>query len=767
MDSPAKHFLFALFLMFALVSPFFVQNDFLHLKDLLQFSPFAGKYVLGDGEAYVNMFQNLSVKNLSFKDFLSLSMNFEGYIMLWAFILSKQALGIGLTIFFGGFIPLAIVGFVVYELIMLPDIDLGRIGVGKWIVAPVTCFFYKIMSRVWEDGMGHRRFMHSIFAFLACFFLNIVAAFFLAKTVFYYFNPGIEHAPSFFFLLFFLFYEGYLILYTVLYLAHILADTLTYTGVPIFYPIPLTVHGSVKPALIILCAIPAAFLAKPFIPNLQVDPLQVSFYSLYFALASVFASWIVLTPYRNFKDFLASRKKSGASAPLSRLRGRGSVDENYTFNIRGDDEFLKMFDASPVLTMKGLEHDIVLAERKGDMKTFKFYSRLYAMGVKMLKRDEYDTSLFETFMQEHGISWEAGASQAPQIEREVPKTEPRVEERMSRPEPVPGEGVPKPEPPAAPGSENTVKSETVQEVEQKVEEKCRTSFDDLVSLKVFEDVVGLREAKEEIVWKFLVPILYPEKAGGRKPGGGMLLYGPPGTGKTEIARVLEKVCEENGIKFIPASPRSINRPLNGMSEKQIAQLFSEARSAPNGAIIFIDEADALLGMRGLLDPNWSFNLISQFLQEMDGLNTRCERIFVIACTNKPWNVDPAVTRPGRLSKRVYIPPPNYSERKELFKLFLKDKKVGEIDFDRLAYLTSSEAGVYSGADIMQICDEARVLAEKRGSNSITMKDLEEAIEKTAPSIPPKLLDAYEEYEKEYSGKKPPTEAQASNKTMYG
>jgi transitional endoplasmic reticulum ATPase len=766
MDSPAKHFLFALFLMLALVSPFFVPNDFLHLKDLLQFSPFAGKYVLGDGEAYVNMFQNLSVKNLSFKDFLSLSMNFEGYIMLWAFMLSKQALGIALTIFFGGFIPLAIVGFVVYELLMLPDIDLGRIGVGKWIVAPVTCFFYKIMSKVWKDGMGHRRFMHSVFAFLACFFLNIVAAFFLAKTVFYYFNPGIENAPSFFFLLFFLFYEGYLILYTVLYLAHILADTLTYTGVPIFYPVPLTVHGSVKPALIILCAIPAAFLAKPFLPNLQVDPLQVSFYSLYFALASVFASWIVLTPYRNFKDFLASRKKSGASASFPRFRGRGSVNENYTFNIRGDDEFLKMFDASPILTMEGLEHDIVLAERKGDMRTFKFYGRLYAMGVKMLKRDEYDSSLFEAFMQEHGISGEAGASQAPQIEREVPKPEPRVEERVSRPEPVPEEGVSKP--PAALGSENTVKSETVQGVEQKVEEKRRTSFDDLVSLKVFEDVVGLREAKEEIVWKFLVPALYPEKAGGRKPGGGMLLYGPPGTGKTEIARVLEKVCEENGIKFIPASPRSINRPLNGMSEKQIAQLFSEARSASNGAIIFIDEADALLGMRGLLDPNWSFNLISQFLQEMDGLNTRCERIFVIACTNKPWNVDPAVTRPGRLSKRVYIPPPNYEERKELFKLFLRDKKVGEVDLDRLAYLTSPEAGMYSGADIMQICDEARVLAEKRGSDIITMKDLEEAVERITPSISPKILDAYEEYERGHrSRKKVSAKAPIADRTMYG
>jgi transitional endoplasmic reticulum ATPase len=425
-----------------------------------------------------------------------------------------------------------------------------------------------------------------------------------------------------------------------------------------------------------------------------------------------------------------------------------------------------MFDASPVLTMKGLEHDIVLAERKGDMRTFKFYGRLYAMGVKMLKRGEYDTSLFEAFMQEHGISGEAGASQAPQIEGEVPKPEPRVEERVSRPEPVPEEGVPKP--PAALGSENTVKSETVQGVEQKVEEKRRTSFDDLVSLKVFEDVVGLREAKEEIVWKFLVPILYPEKAGGRKPGGGMLLYGPPGTGKTEIARVLEKVCEENGIKFIPASPRSINRPLNGMSEKQIAQLFSEARSASNGAIIFIDEADALLGMRGLLDPNWSFNLISQFLQEMDGLNTRCERIFVIACTNKPWNVDPAVTRPGRLSKRVYIPPPNYEERKELFKLFLRDKKVGEVDLDRLAHLTSPDVGVYSGADIMQICDEAQILAEKRGSDIITMKDLEEAVERITPSISPKILDAYKEYERGHgSRKKVSIKAPIADRTMYG
>jgi SpoVK/Ycf46/Vps4 family AAA+-type ATPase len=511
----------------------------------------------------------------------------------------------------------------------------------------------------------------------------------------------------------------------------------------------------VKPALIILCAIPAAFLAKPFLPNLQVDPMQVSFYSLYFALASVFASWIVLTPYRNFKDFLASRKKKTTiSTSFPRFRGRGSVNENYTFNIRSDDEFLKMFDASPILTMKGLEHDIVLAERKGDMRTFKFYSRLYAMGVEILRHDEYDVSGFEKFMQEHGIRGEAGASWSPPIEMRTPRPEPPAEEKP-----------PMPEAPAKSAADRRM--EAVQEVEQKVEERHGTSFEDLVSLKVFDGVVGLREAKEEIVWKFLVPALYPEKAGGRKPGGGMLLYGPPGTGKTELARVLKEVCEENGIKFVHVSPASVNKPYHGQSEAEIAKVFSEARSASNGAIIFIDEADALLGMRGESDPNWSYNELSQFLQEMDGLNTRCERIFVIACTNKPWNVDPAATRPGRLSKRVYIPPPNYEERKELFKLFLKDKKVGEIDFDRLAYLTSSEAGVYSGADIMQICDEARVLAEKRGSNTITMKDLEEAIEKTAPSIPPKLLDAYEEYEKEYSGKKPPTEAPASNKTMYG
>jgi SpoVK/Ycf46/Vps4 family AAA+-type ATPase/membrane-bound metal-dependent hydrolase YbcI (DUF457 family) len=756
MDSPAKHFLFALFLMFALVSPFLVQNDFLHLKSLLQFSPFAGKYVLGDGEAYGNSVQSLLFsRNFSFQEFLSLSVNFEGYIMCWAFMLSQyQPSFLGLMIFFGGFIPLAIIGFIVYELLMLPDIDLGGIGWRKWIVAPVTCFFYKIMSKVWGDGMKHRRFMHSIFAFLACFFLNIVAAFFLLKIASYYFNPKADYMTFFYFFTFFMSYECYLILYTVLYLAHILADTLTYTGVPVFYPIPLTVHGSVKPALIILCAIPAAFLAKPFLPNLQVDPMQVSFYSLYFALASVFASWVVLTPYRNFKDFLTSRKKSGASASFPRFRGRGSVNENYTFNIRSDDEFLKMFDASPILTMKGLEHDIVLAERKGDMRTFKFYSRLYAMGVEILRHDEYDVSGFEKFMQEHGIRGEAGASWSPPIERRTPKPEPPAEEKPSMPE-------------APAKSASDRRMEAVQEVEQKVEERHGTSFKDLVSLKVFDGVVGLREAKEEIVWKFLVPALYPEKAGGRKPGGGMLLYGPPGTGKTELARVLKEVCEENGIKFVHVSPASVNKPYHGQSEAEIAKVFSEARSASNGAIVFIDEADALLGMRGESDPNWSYNELSQFLQEMDGLNTRCERIFVIACTNKPWNVDPAATRPGRLSKRVYIPPPNYSERKELFKLFLKDKKASGIDFDRLAYLTSSEAGVYSGADIMQICEEARVLAEKRGSNTITMKDLEEAIEKTAPSIPPKLLDAYEEYEKEYSGKKPPTEAPVSNKTMYG
>jgi len=738
MDSSVEYFLFAVFLASALVSVSLVHGDPLNLGCFLQFSPFAGKYVLEDGKVYFGRIQNLLSKDFSFTDFFSFSLNFEGHIMFWASLLGQPLMLCGLMVCWPLFVLLF---FVVDALLNLPDVDFEKIGWEEWIASPLTCFLSKVIEKVWNNKTAFKKFLHSIFYYIICLFLNIVVAYFLFKMFSYYLNPGVNAIAMFFLSIFFIVYEFNLFVYAVLYLSHIVFDTLAYGGSQLLYPIPLTLYGSMKPAMIILCATPATFLLKPFFPNLQMNLMQTLYYSLYIALASVFASWLVFTPYLNIKNFLASRKKSSEFVPRTgSRRRRRELDESYTLNITSEEEFLKMFELDPFPTMKGLKHDIVLAEKKNDWKTFDLYSRFYVIRLLRMRDEGLDTRSFEGFVWDHGFGrnialWNGRSKNS----ETVYKT-------------------------------STVKSESKETVQEKMredEERRRRMFEDLVSLKVFDGVVGLREAKEEIVWKFLVPALYPEKAGGRKPGGGILLYGPPGTGKTELARVLKEVCEENGIKFVHVSPASVNKPYHGQSEAEIAKVFSEARSASNGAIVFIDEADALLGMRGESDPNWSYNELSQFLQEMDGLNTRCEKIFVIACTNKPWNVDPAATRPGRLSKRVYIPPPNYSERKELFKLFLKDKKAGEIDFDRLAYLTSSEAGVYSGADIMQICDEARVLAEKRGSNTITMEDLEEAIEKTAPSIPPKLLDAYEEYESGYSGKKPPTQAPASNKTIYG
>ncbi|MEM2189277.1 MAG: ATP-binding protein, partial [Nitrososphaerota archaeon] len=298
----------------------------------------------------------------------------------------------------------------------------------------------------------------------------------------------------------------------------------------------------------------------------------------------------------------------------------------------------------------------------------------------------------------------------------------------------------------APAAQKTPAAQPTAQQELDARSRRERLFEEIASLRIFDNVVGLREAKEAIAWKFLIPLLFPEKAPGVEPRLGVLLYGPPGVGKSELARSLANVCERLGIQVLTLRPTDVDKPLVGLGEKSVARTFEAARRMPT--VVIIDEALTVIGRRQPSESRVHQGPFETFLQELDSaMSDRSMRILIVACTNRPDLLDDAALRPGRIGEKIYVPPPGREERKALFRLFLSGKPVsGEIDYDRLADLTeASQVGYYSGDDIRAICQDALVEAYKRGREAITMEDLEAAASKRAPSISHTFLSFYEEF----------------------
>ena len=196
---------------------------------------------------------------------------------------------------------------------------------------------------------------------------------------------------------------------------------------------------------------------------------------------------------------------------------------------------------------------------------------------------------------------------------------------------------------------------------------------------------------------------------------GLLLYGAAGTGKTAIVRAL---AGEAKINLVIGKIHEIVDMYTGNTEKNLHNLFEEARkNAPS--ILFIDELDGLGTKRSGLGNEGTAAVmrlaINTFLQEMDGLDSNKDNLFVIGASNQPWAIDEALKRSGRFETTIYIRPPNYKERKQMFKYYLAGKPLGRINYDRLSRATMG----YSGADIKKICGEATIRAIK--ADSLTNK----------------------------------------------
>lgn len=262
----------------------------------------------------------------------------------------------------------------------------------------------------------------------------------------------------------------------------------------------------------------------------------------------------------------------------------------------------------------------------------------------------------------------------------------------------------------------------------------------------FADVAGLEHVKEEIRLKMIYPFTHPEAAERFRirRGGGVLLFGPPGTGKTMLGRA---VAGEIEAAFFTVKPSEIMSKWVGEAEQNIAELFRTARTHER-SIIFIDEIEAVAPARTDSGSSVMQRVVPQILAELDGFESAdANPMLFLGATNKPWNLDPAIMRPGRFDDRIYVSLPDQPARRKILELNLTGRPCSDdVDVDQLAQRLDG----YSGADIKNICEEAAQQGFLAAVNDgdevpITMAGLEQAATDTKPSVLPQDLKRFDSF----------------------
>ena len=237
----------------------------------------------------------------------------------------------------------------------------------------------------------------------------------------------------------------------------------------------------------------------------------------------------------------------------------------------------------------------------------------------------------------------------------------------------------------------------------------------------WQDIAGVDEAKAELqeIVEFLRDPEQFRKLGAQVPKG-ILLHGPPGTGKTLLAKA---VAHESGAQFFAQSAASFVEMFAGLGAARIRKLFAVAREH-EPAIIFIDELDAVGGRRGMDISGEKDQTLNQLLVEMDGFASR-GRLVVIAASNLLEKLDPALLRPGRFDRQVFVAPPDVKGREGILAVHTRNKPVQGVDLNLIAQQTSG----LTGADLANICNEAAIFAARRHATSIAMLDFDGALER--------------------------------------
>ncbi|MDD5177690.1 MAG: CDC48 family AAA ATPase [Candidatus Nanoarchaeia archaeon] len=263
----------------------------------------------------------------------------------------------------------------------------------------------------------------------------------------------------------------------------------------------------------------------------------------------------------------------------------------------------------------------------------------------------------------------------------------------------------------------------------------------------YDDIGGLDEIKQELRESIDWPLKHPKAFVrlGIRPPKGVLMYGPPGTGKTLLAKAVASESEANFI--LVKGPGLLNKFV-GESEKGVRKVFEKARQAAP-TIIFFDEIDALAPRRGLDNSGSrvSETVVNTILAEMDGLEELTD-IVVIAATNRPDIIDPALLRPGRFDRIVFVKPPETDGREKIFGVHTKKMPLAkDVNIKKLAEETEG----YTGADIEAVCREAAMLALREDINvkEIKKKHFDKAMKKITGSLTKDTIEKYESIEQDY------------------
>ena len=267
----------------------------------------------------------------------------------------------------------------------------------------------------------------------------------------------------------------------------------------------------------------------------------------------------------------------------------------------------------------------------------------------------------------------------------------------------------------------------------------------------FDDIAGLDSVKEVVKVKVLLPLQHPEVFEGyvRKGGGGVLLYGPPGTGKTMIAAA---IANEIGAKFCSVKPSDLLNQGAGNTEKAVRSLFAQARSFPC-AVIYCDEMDSISPKS--TKSQYARQLRSEFLAQLQGIEeygkSKGNILFLIAATNKPWDIDSAFIRPGRFGTRIYVGLPDEPAREYMLSRRLKkigEKNIVAVGEDIDLPLIVEKTNGFNGSDMTNLLDRVEEISALRGISTgekcIRQADFEEALEQITSSVQrediEKLLD---------------------------
>lgn len=323
--------------------------------------------------------------------------------------------------------------------------------------------------------------------------------------------------------------------------------------------------------------------------------------------------------------------------------------------------------------------------------------------------------------------------------------------------PVPNRAAPvMPDPaPAAdePRGEKPSPESKVLENDDEINEDFKFDWDSLPTIK-FDDIAGLESVKQMVRVKVILPLTQPNLFEGyvKKNGGGMLLYGPPGTGKTMIAAA---IANEIGAKFCSVKPSDLLHQGAGNTEKAVRSLFSQARSFPC-AVIYFDEMDSITPKS--TKSQYAKQLRSELLSQLQGIESYGKDtgniLFLIAATNKPWEIDSAFIRPGRFGTRVYVGLPDDPARRYMIEHRLNKVKgkgivkvADDIDLDSIVERTNG----FNGSDLTNLTDRVEEISMLRsittGEKSILNADFDTAFESVSSTVQREDIEKLLEWKK--------------------